>query len=149
MSEQKPSSSAGSIPPDMKAFNEAIIKEFRANGGELSGRMAGRQLMLLTTTGVRSGLPRTTVLGFRSDGDRYLVIASNNGAASHPAWYRNLVADPSATVEIGPERFDVRVSTARPDERQRLAAKVDYLEQQQKQTSREIPIVILERVPTR
>jgi deazaflavin-dependent oxidoreductase (nitroreductase family) len=133
------------IPQDMKAFNRKVIEEFRANGGELSGPMAGRHLMLLTTTGARSGEPRTAVLGFGKEGDTFVVIASANGAADHPAWYRNLVADPRVTVEVGSERFAARARTAQPGERERLAALVPYLEGQQKLTSREIPLVVLER----
>jgi deazaflavin-dependent oxidoreductase (nitroreductase family) len=152
MSEQKPpkqpSGGAPAIPTDMRAFNRAIIKEFRANGGRLSGPLAGSRLLLLTTRGARSGQSRTAVVGFRPHGDRYLVIASDNGAASDPAWYRNLLADPVATVEVGAEKFDVRSTTAGPDERDELAAKIDYLERQQKLTDREIPIVILERAGT-
>ena len=133
------------IPTDMKAFNREVIAEHRANAGKLSGPMAGRTVLLLTTTGTRSGQPRTTVLGYGRAGDRYVVIASNNGAQSHPAWYLNLLANPLATVEVGPEKFEVRASTARPDEREELANAVPYLERQQKLTSREIPLVILER----
>jgi deazaflavin-dependent oxidoreductase (nitroreductase family) len=146
MSEQKPAANRPAIPADMKAFNEALIKEFRANGGRLSGPMAGREPMLLTTRGARSGQPRTVVVGYRPHEDTYLVIASNNGAASHPAWYRNLLVDPIATVELGSEKFQARARTADPDERKRLTGKIDYLERQQQLTSREIPIVILERV---
>jgi deazaflavin-dependent oxidoreductase (nitroreductase family) len=130
----------------MKAFNEKLIAEFRANRGELSGPMAGRSLLLLTTIGVRSGKPRTTVLGYGHHGDRLVVIASNNGAPSAPSWYRNLLADPTAKVELGPERFEVRATTAKPDEREELAKTVPYLAQQQKLTDREIPLVVLERV---
>jgi deazaflavin-dependent oxidoreductase (nitroreductase family) len=135
------------IPTDMKAFNEKLIQEFRANKGKLTGKMAGaRQPLLLTTTGARSGSPRTVVVGFRMDGDRYLVIASNNGNDVAPHWYRNLERDPAAVVEVGPDKFQVRARTAYPDERRRLAPKIDYLERQQALTKREIPIVILERV---
>jgi deazaflavin-dependent oxidoreductase (nitroreductase family) len=152
MSEQKPPApppgGAPSIPTDMRAFNAAIIKEFRSNQGKLSGPLAESRLLLLTTRGAVSGEPRTTVIGYRPDGDRYLVIASDNGAVSHPAWYRNLVADPVATVEVGAEKFKVRATTAEPGERAELAAKIDYLERQQKLTDREIPIVILERLET-
>src|SRR5580704_16573217 len=91
------------IPSDMKEFNRGVIAEFRANAGQLSGPMAGRTVLLLTTEGVRSGQPRTTVVGFGRHDDDYVVIASNNGAESHPAWYRNLLANPTATVEVGPE----------------------------------------------
>jgi deazaflavin-dependent oxidoreductase (nitroreductase family) len=134
------------IPTDMKAFNRAVIAEHRANAGKLSGPMAGRTILLLTTIGARSGQPRTTVTGYGRSGDRYVVIASNNGAPSHPAWYFNLLANPAATVEVGPEKFEVRASMARPDEREELAKVVPYLESQQKLTDREIPLVILERV---
>ena len=141
MSEKRPV-----IPADMKAFNRAVIAEHRANGGKLSGPMAASTVLLLTTTGARSGQPRTTVLGYGRAGDRYVVIASDNGAPSHPAWYLNLLANPAATVEVGPEKFEVRASTARPDERAELAKVVPYLERQQKLTEREIPLVILERI---
>jgi len=136
------------IPPDMKAFNRALVEEWRANNGRLSGRMAGRNLILLTTTGARSGEPRTVVLSFGRHGGNIVAIASNNGAASHPAWYRNLLRRPTATVELGPDRFAVRARTARPEERAALAKVVPYLESQQQLTEREIPIVVLERVET-
>ena len=136
------------IPQDLKAFNRALIEEWRANNGQLSGRMAGRNLILLTTTGARSGEPRTTVLAFGRHGDHIVAIASNNGAVTHPAWYRNLLAHPIATVELGPEKFGVRARTADPEERGALAKAVPYLESQQRLTEREIPIVVLERVET-
>jgi len=133
------------IPTDIKAFNQKLIEEFRANRGQLSGQMAGRTLMLLTTTGAKSKRERTAVLGFGKDGDRYVVIASGNGAPQHPAWYVNLLANPIATVEVGPDKTKVRARTARPDERERLTPLVPYIVSQQKLTSREIPIVVLER----
>jgi deazaflavin-dependent oxidoreductase (nitroreductase family) len=133
------------IPTDIKAFNRKVIEEFRANRGQLSGPMAGRTLMLLTTTGAKSGKERTAVLGFGKDGDRYVVIASGNGAPSHPGWYQNLLARPIATVEVGPEKFKARARTARPEEREQLKRFVPYIEQQQTLTKREIPIVVLER----
>lgn len=136
-----------SIPTDMKAYNRALIAEHRANAGKLSGPLAGSSILLLTTTGARSGQPRTTVLGYRRAGGLYIVIASGNGAPSDPSWYVNLLATPVATAEVGPEKFDVRASTAGPDEREELAKVVPYFESQQKLTSRQIPIVKLERVP--
>jgi len=135
----------GQIPPDMKAFNRKLIEEFRANRGQLSGKMAGRTLMLLTTTGAKSGKERTVVLGFGKDGERYAVIASANGAPTHPAWYRNLLARPIATIEVGPDKFEARARTAPPEERDGLKRLVPYIEQQQKLTKREIHIVVLER----
>lgn len=135
------------IPSDMKAFNQKLIEEFRANAGTLvSGPMAGSKPMLLTTTGAKSGEHRTVVIGFRTDGDRYIAIASNNGNDVAPFWYRNLLQDPTAVVEVGAERFRASARTADAEERRRLAPKIDYLERQQALTSREIPIVILEKV---
>lgn len=137
---------SSNLPPDMKAFNQKLVEEFRANRGQLSGPMASSRVLLLTTVGARSGLPRTVVIGYRPQGDRYLAIASNNGNDHAPAWQHNLLANPVATVELGPERFEVRARTATAEERPVLAAFVDYLEPQQALTDREIPIVILERV---
>jgi len=133
------------IPNDMNAFNRTLIEEFRANRGQLSGVLASSQLMLLTTTGARSGKERTTVIGYRKDGERLMAIASGNGAPSHPAWYLNLQARPIATVEVGSDKFKVRARTAPPEERERLKDVVPYIEQQQTLTTREIPIVVFDR----
>src|SRR3989442_5211782 len=143
--EQPPRRSPPQIPADMKAFNRKVIDYFRANRGTLTGPLAGRTLMLLTTTGARSGKERIAVLGFGKDGDRYVVIASGNGAPSHPGWYHNLLARPIATVEVGPDKFKVRARTARSEERDQLKRFVPYIEQQQTLTTREIPIVVLDR----
>lgn len=145
MSQQSQSGSV-SIPSDMKAFNTKLIEEFRAKGGKLSGRLANSQLLLLTTRGARTAESRTVVMGYRAHGDAYVVIASNNAADSHPAWYFNLLANPVATAEVGAEKFEVKARTARPDERAGLARLVDYFGPQQAKTQREIPIVVLERI---
>jgi deazaflavin-dependent oxidoreductase (nitroreductase family) len=129
----------------MIAFNRKVVDDFRANRGQLTGPLAGRTLILLTTTGAKSGKERMAVLGFGKDGDRYVVIASGNGAPSHPAWYRNLLARPIATLEVGPDKFKVRARTAGPKEREQLTPLVPYIVQQQTLTKREIPIVVLER----
>ncbi|HVS48236.1 MAG TPA: nitroreductase/quinone reductase family protein [Candidatus Dormibacteraeota bacterium] len=146
---EKTQSQAGksiAMPSDMKAFNDKVITEFRANHGQFTGPMAGRSVLILTTTGARTGKERTTVLGYGRDGDRLVVIASDNGAPAAPAWYRNLLASPIATVELGPEPFKVRARTAKPEEREELARAVPYLKQQQGLTEREIPIVVLDRL---
>ena len=135
-----------SIPNDMRAFNEKLIADFRATGGRMSGQMEGRQLLLLTTTGAKSFAQRTVVLGYRPYGDRYAVIASNNGAPSSPHWFANLKANPVATVEVGAEKFEAKARVAEGAERAEAAKLIDYLEQQQAKTGREIPVVILERV---
>ena len=129
----------------MKAFNSKVIEEFRANGGQLSGPMEGRQLLLLTTTGAKSGQQRTVVIGYRPYGDDLAVIASDNGAPKAPKWFANLTKDPVATVELGNEKFRVRTRIASRDERSKVARLIEYLGPQQERTQREIPIVILER----
>jgi deazaflavin-dependent oxidoreductase (nitroreductase family) len=134
------------LPPDMKAFNKKLIDEFRANGGKLSGQLASSKVLLLTTTGIQSHEPRTVVIGYRSHADRYVAIASNNGSDVAPHWYRNLMADPMAAVEVGPDKFKVRARVATPEERPELTKLIDYLERQQALTAREIPIVVFEKV---
>lgn len=89
-------------------FNQQIIDEFRANEGRVGGMFEGSPLVLLTTTGARSGKPVTTPVMYLEDGDRYVVIASNAGADNHPAWYHNLRATPSAAVEVGTETFEAK-----------------------------------------
>jgi deazaflavin-dependent oxidoreductase (nitroreductase family) len=130
----------------MRDFNQAVITEFRANGGKLSGQLANSSLILLTTTGARSGLERTMPLGYVRDGERLVVIAANAGAAAHPDWYYNLLANPQVMVELGSERFPARASVAEGAERERLASLVPYLPVQQEKTSREIPVVVLTQV---
>lgn len=141
MAQEKPQ-----IPPDMKEFNRKLIAEFRANHGTLSGQMAGSRLLLLTTRGRKTGDAKTVVIGYRPSGAAMAVIASNNGAPADPQWYRNLQADPHATVEVGDKKFDVRARTAEGQERDRTAALIDYLDRQQALTERRIPVVILEPV---
>ncbi len=84
-------------------------------------------------------------MGYGKDGNRYVVIASGNGMPAHPAWHLNLSAHPMVTVEVGPEKLQMQARTARPDEREQFIPFVPYIESQQKLTSREIPIVILDR----
>lgn len=133
------------MPQDMRAFNENLIAEFRATGGKLSGRLANSSLLLLTTTGARSGQPRVTPMGYVRDGERYVVIAANAGAAAHPHWYHNLLAHPRVGVEVGAERFDATARVATGAERERLIATISYFGAQQVKTDREIPVVVLER----
>jgi deazaflavin-dependent oxidoreductase (nitroreductase family) len=135
---------------DMRAFNENLIAEFRASGGKLSGRLANSHILLLTTTGARTGQLRTIPLGYGVDGDRFIVVAANAGAPAHPDWYYNLLAHPEVIVEWGSERLAARARTAEGVERDDLLARqtdiVPWLPAQQEKTTRQIPIVILERV---
>ncbi len=131
--------------------NVAVIAEFRANGGVVGGRYAGRPMMLLTTTGAKSGQERITPLNYSADGTRIVVIASRGGAPTHPDWYHNLVANPEVTVEVGTERYRARARTAREPERTRLfdrqAALMPFFDEYRQQvTAREIPVVVLERL---
>lgn len=131
-------------------FDDDIIEQFRANQGKiLRGPFAGRTLLLLTTTGARSGRALTKPLGFTRDGARYVVIASKGGAPTHPAWYHNLVANPRVTIEVGDERFEARASVAQGAERERLyaqqAAQIPVFARYQQMTTREIPVVVFDR----
>ena len=110
----------------------------------------GVYTLLLTTRGRRSGRLRRTALIYGRDGDRYLVVASKGGARTHPLWYLNLTADPEVQVQVGAEKFTARACTAGAEEQPRLwrlMAEIwpDY-DHYQRRTSREIPVVILERV---
>jgi deazaflavin-dependent oxidoreductase (nitroreductase family) len=131
-------------------FNQTVITEFRANGGKVGGPFANTPLLLLTTIGAKSGQPRIAPLAYTTDGDHFIVIASKAGAPTNPDWYYNLLANPTVTIEIGQERFQVRASIAEGQERERLYAQVgaqlpQFLEYQQN-TSRQIPVVVLERI---
>jgi deazaflavin-dependent oxidoreductase (nitroreductase family) len=100
-----------SVSVDMRAVNKRVVEQFRA-GGEIDG-MHRERIVLLTTTGRRTGQPRTTPMMFHRDGDRVLVIASGAGAPRHPDWYLNLVAHPQVTVEVGDEAGAPRTAVAR------------------------------------
>src|SRR5262249_8094819 len=98
--------------------NEPVIKQFRESGGKIPGRK--HPVILLTTTGRRSGRPLVTPLNFSRDGDRLVVIGSAGGAAGHPDWYLNLVANPTVTIEHDAETFQARADTIQEPERSRL-----------------------------
>lgn len=130
-------------------FTRQIIEEFRANGGRVGGPFEGADLVLLTTTGARSGREHTVPLGYVRDGDRLLVVGSAGGAPRHPAWYHNVLAHPGVTVERGSELFAARAVPAAGRERDRLfdlvvAAAPGYADYQ-RATTRTLPVVVLER----
>lgn len=120
---------------------------YRLSGGALGGKLAGRKMLLLTTTGRKSGKPRTVALQYLQDGDTPVVIASNGGNTTHPAWWLNLEAHPQAEVQLGSEVKQVVAERAEGEERKRLwdaavdmyAGYADY----QKTANREIPVVVL------
>jgi deazaflavin-dependent oxidoreductase (nitroreductase family) len=135
----------------MSDFNQAIIHEFRANEGKVGGYFAGANMLLLHTTGAKSGKPRLNPLVYVRDQDRLIVTASKGGADTNPDWYHNLRANPAVAVEVGTEQFQVRATAVTEEpERSRLYAKMvahrsGFAEYEQK-TSRKIPVIVLERI---
>jgi deazaflavin-dependent oxidoreductase (nitroreductase family) len=134
----------------MTEFNRKIMEEFHANGGKVGGQFAGAPMLLLTTTGAKTGRSFTTPLVYSKDGDRFVIIASKAGAPTNPAWYHNLLAHPTVTVEIGTDSFQVKATPAKGDERERLfnqqAKAMPAFDEYRKKTTRQIPVIILERV---
>ena len=134
---------------DFQNYNRKVIDEFRASREKGEVPLNGRPLVILTTTGAKSGKLHTTPVRAFYDGDKTFVIASKGGAPSHPDWYRNLVAHPEVTVEIGKETFKAKAMVATGEERERLWAKAVATEptfaEYQAKSTRQIPIIILER----
>ena len=129
-------------------YNQAVIEQFRANGGKVDGP---NRLILLTTTGAKSGQPRTAPVAYSTDGDRLVIIASKGGAPTNPDWYHNLVAHPHVTVELGTEKFQARASTIVDEqEYERLytqhATLMPGFAEYRRKTTRKLPVIILERV---
>ena len=133
----------------MSDYNTQIIEEFRANAGKVGGSWEGRDLLLLTTTGRKSGKQHTTPIVYTRDGDRLLVYASKAGAPKHPDWYLNLEADPHVVVEVGDERYDATATPLEGEERDRQyaaqAERVPTFAKYQEGTTRVIPVVALRR----
>jgi deazaflavin-dependent oxidoreductase (nitroreductase family) len=135
---------------DEKAFHARRVAEFRANGGKLNPPLDTHPLLVLTTTGAKSGEPRSTPMSYSTDGDRVIVVAANGGAAANPDWYHNLVANPVVTVELGGEAFKARATVAAEPERSRIfeqhaTSRPNFVEFQGK-TTRRLPVVVLERI---
>ena len=125
------------------------VRRYQESDGKDGHIWNGVPTLLLTTTGRRSGLPRTTALIYGRNGDRYLVVASRGGHPKHPAWYLNLVEQPQVQLQVAAERFEARARTATPEEKPALWATMtaiwpDY-DTYQARTTRDIPVVILER----
>lgn len=128
---------------------ERVVAEFRARGGKVGGSHASMQILLLTTTGARTGQRRAVPLAYLPDGDCYIVTAGNAGSDRHPAWYYNLAADPDVTVEVGSEVFEAVAVIAGDAERgalyERVAAAYPQAGGYQAQTTRQIPVIVLTR----
>ena len=134
---------------ELHDFNQQVISEFRATQGKVGGQLANMPVLLLTTTGAKSGRTLTKPLVYTTDGDRIVVLASFAGGPKNPPWYHNLVANPVATVELGSERFRVRAAVAAGEERQRLfnrqAEQMPIFAEYQQKTTRQIPVLVLTR----
>jgi deazaflavin-dependent oxidoreductase (nitroreductase family) len=132
----------------LKLVSSLHVALFRASGGRIGGRLRGNlPVLLLTTTGRKSGKQRTTPLLYVRDGEQYVIVASVGGAPKHPSWYLNLQNNPAAAIQIGARRIAVGARTATPDERTRLwslaTAMYPGYDAYQAKTSREIPVVVL------
>jgi deazaflavin-dependent oxidoreductase (nitroreductase family) len=133
------------------AMTAALIADLRANAGQAtSGPFAGRPVLLLTTTGAKTGLARLAPVVYTRDGDRYVIVASKGGAPTHPGWYFNIVASPAVTVEAGGDTFKARATVVEGTDRDRLyaahAAVFPGFADYQQRTNRVIPVVLLERL---
>ncbi len=133
----------------MSDWNAKIIEEFRANGGKVGGQFDGAPLLLLHTTGAKSGEERVSPVMYQADGDKLVVFASYAGSPKHPAWFHNLMAGGPVSVEVGTETFPVRARVAEGAEREKYWSKqkADYpgFAEYEQKTTRQIPVVVLER----
>lgn len=141
--------SSDSRMTDVRAWNAKIIEEFRANGGKVGGQFEGAPVLLLHTTGAKSGLERVNPMMYLEEGDRIYVFASKAGADTDPDWFRNLVANPDVKVEIGTETLTATAAPVTGAERDRLYAVQSELypgfAEYQAKTARVIPVVELVR----
>lgn len=130
-------------------FNQQIVDEFRANEGRVGGPFAGAAMLLLTTTGAKTGKQTVSPLVYTDDGDRLLIYGSKGGAPTHPVWFHNLKANPEVTVEVGTETFAARAEEITGEERDRLWAahvkRAPGFGEYEKKTTRTIPVIALYR----
>ena len=135
--------------PERNDWNHQMIETFRANGGKVSGMWEGRPLLLLTTTGAKSGQRHTSPVMYMNAADHLYIFASKGGAPTNPDWYHNLLAHPEVTVEVGNETYDAIATPVTGEERDRIYDRWAQLYPQfgeyQKKTSRKIPVIALER----
>jgi deazaflavin-dependent oxidoreductase (nitroreductase family) len=136
-------------PPARPLFGPEHVRVYQETGGERGYEWNGTTILLLTTTGRSSGEARTTPLIFDDDGDAWVIVASKGGAPDHPDWYKNLQAQPEATIQVKGDVIPVRARTAHGEERERLWQKMTVAwppyDEYKTKTDREIPVVVLER----
>ena len=134
--------------PDRNDWNRQTIEAFRANQGQVGGMWEGRPLLLLTTTGAKSGQRRTTPVMYLREGNRLFVFASKGGAPTNPDWYHNLLAHPDATVEIGDQTYQAIAKPVAGEERDQIyarwAQRYPQFQEYQEKTSRNIPVIELD-----
>lgn len=134
----------------MSDWNKGIIEEFRGNSGKVGGYFEGKPMLLLHSTGAKSGKEHVNPAIYTTDGDKLVVIASNGGAPTHPDWYYNLVANPLVTVEVGTEQFQARAEVLPEPDRTRLYKQMitvmDSFAEYEQKTTRVIPVFTLTRV---
>jgi deazaflavin-dependent oxidoreductase (nitroreductase family) len=136
--------------PDVHEWNAKIIDEFRANAGKVGGPFEGAHVLLLHHRGAKTGTERVNPLVYLPKGDDFVVFGSKGGAEVDPQWYRNLLAHPKVSVEAGTDHVEVVAREAKGDERDELweavkAERPGFAAYEQK-TTRQIPVVVLERV---
>ena len=135
--------------PDRNNWNHQMIETFRANGGKVGGMWEGRPLLLLTTIGAKSSQRRTSPVMYMNAGDHLFIFASKGGAPTNPDWYHNLLVHPEVTVEVGDQTYDAIATQVTGEERDRIYAQWAEMYPQfgeyQKNTSRKIPVIALER----
>jgi deazaflavin-dependent oxidoreductase (nitroreductase family) len=133
--------------PGPNDFNTAMIDEFRANDGKVSGGFEGAPMLLLHSKGAKSGVERVNPVVYQTVGDDYVVFASKGGEPTNPDWYHNLVANPETSIEVGSETIPVTARVAEGDERERIWSKqkevMPGFAEYEKKTTRQIPVVIL------
>jgi deazaflavin-dependent oxidoreductase (nitroreductase family) len=134
---------------DMRSWNEHTIAEFRANNGKVGGRFEGAPILLLHTTGAKSGMERVNPMMYQAvGGDSVAVFASKGGAPSSPDWYHNLIANPEVTAEIGTKTRRFRARVAEGEERDRIwtiqKERYPMFAGYEQSTTRQIPVVILD-----
>lgn len=133
----------------MSDWNKAVIEEFRANNGKVGGHFEYMSLLLLHTTGAKSGMPRINPVVYAEDNDRLVVIASKGGADTHPDWYHNLAANPDVSVEVATEEFGTNAEIVAEPERsvlyKMMSERYPFFEDYRQKTARVIPVVVLKR----
>jgi deazaflavin-dependent oxidoreductase (nitroreductase family) len=133
------------------SWNDGIVADFRAHGGQITeGPLKGSSMLLMTSTGAKSGLPRLAPVAYHKDGGCYVVVGSNSGRDEQPLWLANIQKNPAVSVEVGTEKFQGRARVTQGAERRRLLderiAAIPQFGRYEQMTKRELPVLVIERV---